>query len=72
MPTTATLAPAVTFSHSGGCPSHFVSQNKTAHNFAPFRGRIRCGGAEVDAKRKSPTRPQLVTLGLTPRLSSLI
>jgi hypothetical protein len=40
MPTTATLAPPVTFSHSGGCPSHFVNQNKTVHNFAPYRARI--------------------------------
>jgi hypothetical protein len=36
MPTTATLAPPVTFSHSGGWPSHFVNQNKTADNFAPY------------------------------------
>jgi hypothetical protein len=36
MPTTATLAPPVTISQSGGWPSHFVNQNKTAHNFAPY------------------------------------
>jgi hypothetical protein len=31
------LAPPVTFSHSGGCPSHFVNQNKTARNFTAHR-----------------------------------
>jgi hypothetical protein len=36
MPTTATLAPPVTFSHSGAWPSYFVNHNKTADNFAPF------------------------------------
>jgi 2-hydroxychromene-2-carboxylate isomerase len=35
MPTTALLAPPVTFSHSGDWPSHFANQNKTPHNFAP-------------------------------------
>jgi hypothetical protein len=40
MPTTATLAPPATFSHSGGCPSHFVNQNKTARNFAPYRTSV--------------------------------
>jgi hypothetical protein len=38
MPSTATLAPPVTFSHSGGCPSHFVNQNKDYPQFARYTG----------------------------------
>jgi hypothetical protein len=42
MPTTATLAPPVIFSHSGAWPSYFANQNKTAHNFPPFSLNFHC------------------------------